>query len=169
MATPSLITSYSHTSFSSLYDIMNLGILTLWREGLCLKLNPCSYSHECKVLIKAAVSSDIMTSFQVIFASEGMLSIETVKCSVRVHKSSYQSPDAIQIHLRYIYEITMKLGEETKTFSSCLCCVPLNKILKGLLARSVTNKAGFGHKGKGKFSGRWLWLHKLTGQKEWTI
>lgn len=63
MATLSLITSYSHTSLTSLYDIMHLGVLNVWGEGLCLKLNPCSYSHECKVLIKAAVSSDIMTSF----------------------------------------------------------------------------------------------------------
>lgn len=63
MATPSLITSYSHTSFTSLYDIMYLGVLTVWGEGLSLKLNPFSYSHECKILIKAAVSSDVMTSF----------------------------------------------------------------------------------------------------------
>lgn len=77
-----------------------------------------------------------------------MVSVEMVKCSVKVHiqKSSYQSIDVIQIRLRYIYAITMKLGEETKQFPSCLCCVPVDKILKALLARSVKNKAEVGPK-----------------------
>lgn len=77
-----------------------------------------------------------------------MLSVEMVKCSVKVHiqKSSYQSTDVIQICLRYIYVITMKLGEETKQFPSCLCWVPVDKILKALQTRSAKNKAEFGPK-----------------------
>lgn len=77
-----------------------------------------------------------------------MLSVEMVKCSVKVHvqKSSYQSTDVTQICLRYVYMITMKLGEETKQFPSCLCWVPVDKILKALLARSVKNKAEVGPK-----------------------
>lgn len=59
-----------------------------------------------------------------------MLSIEMVKCSVkvRIQKNSYQSTEAIQTYLRYIYEITVKLAEETKRFPSCFCYVPVNKI-----------------------------------------
>lgn len=79
-----------------------------------------------------------------------MLSVEMVKCSVKVHiqKSSYQrnTNDDTQICLRYIYMITMKLGEETKQFPSCLCCVRVDKILKALLARNVKNKAEVGPK-----------------------
>lgn len=67
------------------------------------------------------------------FASEGVLSIEVVKCSVKVHiqKSPYQSTDAIQICLRYIYEITMKLGEDTKDFLiAFVVCLRIKAVLK---------------------------------------
>lgn len=63
----------------------------------------------------------------------------------RIQKSSYQNTDVIQIGLRYIHKITVKV--ETKRFPSCFCCVPMNKILKGSLARSATNTTGLGEKG----------------------
>lgn len=41
----------------------------------------------------------------------------------------------------------MKKEEETERFPGCFRSVPVNKILKGLLARSFINKAGLGAKG----------------------
>lgn len=78
-----------------------------------------------------------------------MLSIKMLKRLEKrwTQKSSYQSTDVIQICLKCIYKITMRIGEETKGFPSCFCCVPVNKILKGSLARSIINTAGLGEKG----------------------
>lgn len=78
-----------------------------------------------------------------------MLYIEMLKCLEKewIQKISYQSTDVIQICPRCIYKVTIKVEEETKRFPSCFYQVPVNKILKGSLARSIINAAGLGVKG----------------------
>lgn len=51
----------------------------------------------------------------------------------------------------------MKLGEETKRFPSCFCCVPIcQENFKGSVARNVINKAGLGAKGNSQ-QGQVFW------------